>query len=171
MCIIIDTNVLAEVFKEDSKNHNDFKPIKDWIINGKGKAVLGGSKYLEEIKKNYLNFFLQLKIAGKAIFISNDLVDTEQSIVDNMIQHVNFDDQHLVGLLRVSKCKLICSSDKRAYPYFTNSIFFTPAFNRPKIYSAIKNANLLCDTNIAEICKPCSQTTKKQKVLIEKLPI
>src|ERR1700761_3815646 len=105
MCIVIDTNTLHHVFKESSINHAQFKPIRDWIIDGKGKVVFGGSKYLGEIEGKYLNFFMQLKTAGKAIFVPNELVNNETQIVSNLITHPDFDDQHLVGLLRVSKCK------------------------------------------------------------------
>lgn len=80
-----------------------------------------------------------------------------------MIVHPDFDDPHLVGLLRVSGCKLICSLDSRAFPYFRHSLFFNPASNRPRIYSTLSNSSLLCDRQIADVCKPCAPTTKKQK--------
>lgn len=169
MCIVIDTNVIASVFKSSSANHAQFKPVKDWIIEGKGQIVFGGTKYIQEIKGNYLALFNQLKIAKKAVYVKNDLVDTEQSIVDKMLAHKDFDDQHLVGLLRVTKCKLICSLDSKAYPFFRHNLFFTPAASRPKIYSSVTNTNLLCDNNIAAICKPCSATTNSQKSIIGKV--
>jgi predicted nucleic acid-binding protein len=166
MCIIIDTNVLASVFKTSSADHASFKPVRDWVIDGKGKIVFGGTQYIEEIKQNYLSFFLQLKKAGKAVLISKELVDAEQLVVEGMIVHPDFDDPHLVGLLRISKCKLICSLDSRAYPFFRHSQFFAPAANRPKIYSSPSNVDLLCDRNIAELCRPCSITTNQQRALI-----
>lgn len=167
MCIVIDTNVLPSVFKVDSTNHAQFKPVKDWIIKGKGKVVFGGSKYLAEIKEKYLVLFSELKKAGKAIYIPNDIVDKQEEIVNAMIVHPDFDDPHLVALLRVSKCKLICSLDKRAFPYFRHSQFFRLAADRPRIYSSITNASLLCDRHIADICKPCIQLTKQQRVAFE----
>lgn len=166
MCIIIDTNVLTNVFKESSVDHAQFKPVRDWIINGKGKVVFGGTKYIEEINGKYLALFSLLRKAGKAVFINNALVDAEHSRVEAMITHPDFDDPHLVGLLRVSGCKLICSLDSRAFPYFRHSLFFTPAANKPKIYSTLVNATLLSDKYIGDVCKPCSTTTKKQKALI-----
>lgn len=166
MCIIIDTNVLPSVFKQDSAKHSQFKPVRDWIIDGKGKVIFGGTKYLAEIKESYLSVFLQLKKAGKAIFVKNALVDAEQKKVANMIVHIDFDDPHLVALLRVSGCKLICSLDARAFPFFQSPIFFTPVANRPKIYKSLRNANLLCDKHIADVCKPCMQTTNLQKKIM-----
>lgn len=163
MCIIIDTNTLCSVFVENSINHNQFKPVKDWIIEGKGKIVFGGTKYTSEIKGKYLSFFLELKKVGKAIHIDTAKVDAEQQIVDKLITHPNFDDSHLVGLLRVSKCKLICSLDSKAFPFFRHTLFFTPAINKPRIYSSLSNKSLLCDNFIADICKPCIKTTTQQK--------
>jgi len=166
MCIVIDTNVLANVFKESSANHAQFKPVRDWIIDGKGKIVFGGTKYMNEIQDKYRKIFLELKKAGKAVHVKTASVDSEQQTVTRLITHPDFDDPHLVGLLRVSGCKLICSLDSRAFPFFRHSVFFSSAANRPKIYSTLSNARLLCDRNIADLCKPCNQTTKQQKVIM-----
>ncbi len=169
MCIVIDTNTLASVFKRDSANHQEFKPVLDWIITGKGKIVFGGSKYISELKGNYLSLFTQFKKAGKAINISSDIIDAEEANVTNQISHPDFDDQHLVSLLKVSGCKLICSLDSRAYPYFRHQLFFNPAANRPRIYCSSGNASLLCDRHIADVCKPCTPTTNEQKNIIGRL--
>lgn len=52
MCIIIDTNVLANVFDNKSANHSDFKPVKDWIIDGKVKLFLEEQNILKKLKVN-----------------------------------------------------------------------------------------------------------------------
>lgn len=169
MCIIIDTNALPSVFKQSSVNHLQFKPVRDWILDGKGKVVFGGTKYIDEIKGTYLGIMLQLRKAGKAVIIPSELVDREQYIVEGMIVHVDFDDPHLVGLLRVSGCKLICSLDVKAYPFFRHITFFGLAANRPRIYSSRKNICLLQDRFITDVCKPCAQTTKQQKEIIGKI--
>ena len=168
MCIIIDINVLADVFEKKSQNHSQFKPVYDWIINGKGKIVFGGTQYLSELKPKYVAFFALLNKSGKAVSVNSKSVDSEQKIVEQIIIHPDFDDPHLVGLLRASGCKLICSLDKRAYPYFRHSLFFKPATNKPRIYSSLTNTRLLCDRHIADICKPCNPTTNQQRAVIEK---
>lgn len=169
MCIVIDTNVLNEVFDPKNINHLDFKPVSDWIIEGKGKVIYGGSKYLDEIGYKYLKFFKLLNDANKACLIKNDIIDSKTNEVSKIIQHVNFDDQHLVSLLIVSGCKLIASNDKRAYPFFRHINFFSPAIKKPKIYSGKRNMSLLCDKNIADCCKPTGKTTNAQLKQI-KLP-
>ena len=74
MCIIIDTNALASVFDVDSSNHENFKPVYDWIFNNKGKVVYGGTKYKEELKNSYryLKLFGQLSRIRKTIEIDDD---------------------------------------------------------------------------------------------------
>jgi predicted nucleic acid-binding protein len=152
MCIIIDTNTLANVFDPTSINHQDFRPVNEWVINGGGKVVYGGSKYKGELKK-YLGLYVELKRKNRAIYIDDALVDQEEILVSRQLQNADFDDQHLVALLRISKCKLICSLDERAYPYFRHRLFFNPAANRPRIYNQYRNRDLLIRRNIAAICQ------------------
>ena len=163
MCIVIDTNTLASVFDSKSADHAEFKDVFDWIVDGKGKIVYGGTTYIRELSKTkYLKLFTLYNKAGKAILVK-DNVDEETSSVSKMIQHPDFDDQHIVALLKVSGCKLICSGDKRAYPFFQHELFFSPASKRPKIYSGHRNKDLLTDSNIADICRPSKGTTNDQK--------
>lgn len=168
MCIVIDTNCLNRVFDTENPEHDEYKPIYDWIYSGKGKILYGGSKYLKELNK-YLKLFKEFKTIGKAIYVDCNLVDKETRKVSSLVQHNDFDDQHLVGLLKVSKCKLICSMDSRAYQFFQSSTFFSPASSRPKIYKSSRQANLLCDSNISDICKPCRAIKNKEKKLLPKI--
>lgn len=170
MCIIIDTNSLAHVFNPESNEHLEFLPVHDWIINGKGKVICGGTKYFDELKKlpRILTIYAELKKKGKAIYVENDEVDKKAILAATVIQHIDFDDQHLIGLLQESKCKLICSLDQRAYPYFTHKNFFKSG-NKPKIYRGKRNKALLNDKNIANICKPCTVLNRTQKLILTKL--
>lgn len=167
MCIIVDTNTLSLVFDE-SKRTDDFLPVFDWVVNGKGKVVYGGTKYITEIGK-YLNLFVELQKVNKAVNVDASKVDAATKKASDMIQHKDFDDQHIVGLLIVSGCKVICSHDKRAYPYFRHKDFFMPASKKPKIYSGKRNKDLLADRNIADVCKPCSVATNQQRQILSKI--
>jgi len=166
MCIIIDTNVISTVIDKTTQNHANFKELHEWIFRGKGKIIYGGTKYLKEVSK-YAVLFTELRKIGKAVYISNGLVDNQEAVVSEQINHPNFDDQHLIALLKVSKCKLICSLDARAYPYFRHALFFQPASNKPRIYSSSRNKSLLCDKNLCELCKPSYATNNKQKEIID----
>ena len=166
MCIVIDTNSLASVFEKSSANHQDFAPVLDWVKTGKGKVVYGGTRFCLELGK-YLKLFKLLNSAGKAVFVDSKLVDQEEMRISGLISHADFDDQHLVALLLVSKCKIICSQDKRAFPYFRHPMLFGSKAARPRIYKSNRNSNLLSDLMIAEICKPCSPTTKAQLLALQ----
>lgn len=163
MCIVIDANVFSCVFDKGNMDHDKFAPVFDWIYSGKGMIVYGGTKYLKEIPEKYRSVLLQFNKARKAKYIPSKEVDIEADRASKVIKHRDFDDQHLVGLLKVSGCKLICSLDARAYPYLQHPRFFGSARNRPKIYSSKRNVSLLNDGNIADVCKPCEVMSRRQR--------
>ncbi|MBC7552878.1 MAG: hypothetical protein H7257_02755 [Taibaiella sp.] len=167
MCIIVDTNTLPSVFDKNSDNHAAFKDVLNWVYYGKGKLVYGGTKYKNELKK-YLAIILEYRKAGKAVYVNDADVDAEAQRLASLLQHPDFDDAHLVALLRVSGCRLICSLDSRAYPYFTHNMFFEGSSKKPKIYTGSRNKELLADKYIVSICLPCEKTTKNQR---RKLPL
>jgi predicted nucleic acid-binding protein len=154
MCIVIDTNTLARVFDSTNKEHNNFQPVYEWIINGNGKIVYGGETYIGELLKanRYYKLILQLNKAKKAINISENLVNEHEKIVKELKKHRDFDDPHIVALIRASKCKLICTDEKRAIPFFKNIELYEKSTDRPKIYTSLKNKGLLIDRNISKVC-------------------
>jgi predicted nucleic acid-binding protein len=157
MCIVIDINTFASVFDSTSGKHADFKPVLDWIMLGKGKIVYGGSKYREELgkAKKYLNFLGELAKVRKIVVVDDVKVDDTQAELEKRVNHQKFNDPHLVAIIIVSGCKLICSNDKEAYPFFKNKDLYRNQGSRPpKIYAKANNSNLLSDENIAAICKP-----------------
>ncbi|MCE6992929.1 PIN domain-containing protein [Dyadobacter sp. CY323] len=163
MCIIIDTNSLGNVFNTFSQNHEEFEPIFKWILEGKGKVVFGGTKYMSEIGPNYRKLFTELRNAKKAVRVENEKVDQLEAKIRNAVRDADFDDQHIIALLISSGCKLICSEDRRAYPYFRNLLFFKFAKKRPKIYRGRSNSPLLTDSNISSICRPCDPLSNREK--------
>jgi predicted nucleic acid-binding protein len=167
MCIIIDTNVLGAVFNKHNAQHSDFEPVLDWIFNGQGKIVYGGTKYFSEITK-YLKLFQLLKSINKAVYINNILVDEQTENVSDTIVHRDFDDQHLVGLLMASGCRLICTNDTTAIPFIQNRAFFKSA-KEPKIYHTKRNVNLLNPKYIALCCGQCRPSTNEQRDIMNGL--
>ena len=77
MCLVIDMNTIPAVFNPGHDNHDKYKPVLDWIINGKGKMVCGGTKYWDELRLigKYIKFFNQLNKAGKVVKIDDAAVD------------------------------------------------------------------------------------------------
>lgn len=168
MCVIIDTNTFASVFNPEAQDHKEFQPVYDWIINKKGKIVFGGSKYKEELSKGYryLKLFGHFSRARKTVEIDQAEVDKYQEILINKIQHRDFDDPHLVAIAYISKCRVICTNEKRAIPYLTLKNFYPNNSPRPKIYTQYSNKTLLCDRYYADICKPCIKLNKVEALRI-----
>lgn len=160
MCIVVDANAASKVFKKNNAEHAEFKPVLDWIMTGKGKLVTGGETYLEELV-GYLSFFSELNRINKQVSICNKLVDTKKDELIIQINDKKCDDPHIIALLAVSGCKVLCSGDKRSFEYIKTKSFY-PDQEIPKIYTSSKNKNLLNDYNLVDICKPCKKLTKKE---------
>lgn len=162
MCIVIDTNTFACVFEVNSKRHGEYRPVLEWIVHGNGKVVYGGTKYKQELRnaKKYLRFFLELSKVSKVVELDCQQVDEKQQEIMTLVNHHDFNDQHLIAIIILSGCKLICSDDSSAYRFIKRKDLYPKHIQRPKIYSGLSNMNLLCDVNIADCCKPTSRLPK-----------
>lgn len=171
MCIIIDTNCLASVFERNSKTHNQFAPVLDWIVCGKGKLIYGGTKYLNELRNTckYLKIINLLRNSGKAVLVESKLVDAEQMRIEALITDDDFDDPHLPAIVIVSKCKIICSTDTRSIKFVTQSILYPKGIDIPKYYTSIRNKDLLCDKYIHDCYKPLNKCNKNAQKSINNL--
>lgn len=169
MCVVIDMNVIKAVFNAEDKKHEYFKPVKDWILVGKGKMVVGGNTYYQELSElhNFRRFYLALRKAGKVVIGGDEkVIDELEEKLKGETSHRDFDDPHIVALLIVSGCKVICSNDARAYPFFQKKDWYPKNQSVPKIYcerSHAKSDEILCDTNIANVCLPCTRLNKGQQ--------
>ena len=155
MCVVLDTNAFGAFFDPSNKEHEDYKPVLQWVSFGKGKLVYGGRTYKDEMKKavKYIRFFASLNRSGKTILLDDDSVNHWQERVREIEPSDKFDDPHLIAIILESKCKLICTNDKRAMPYIKENKFYINEAKRPRIYSSKRNADLLQDKYIAKICK------------------
>lgn len=170
MCIIIDTNSFASVFDPNSSNHEEFKPVFEWILKGKGKMIYGGTKYNTELSKarKYLKIFsLFNSKAKKVIVINKETVDKEEQRISELIPDKDFDDPHLAAIVSVSRCQLICSNDTRSIKYVTNSSIYPNGVVVPKYYTGKRNVDLLSDLYIDERYKPLIKCNKEQRNSIE----
>ena len=164
MCFVLDANVFGALFDSNNLNHSDFRPALDWVVYGKGKMVYGGSKYKTEMRaaRKYIRFFAALEKAGKIVHLCDVDVDrVEKEIADAELDK-NFNDPHLVAIVIVSGCKIICTNDKSAIPYLKKSEFYKGKTRKPKIYQSKKNIRLLTDKYISSICVPCNKLNKIQ---------
>lgn len=169
MCIIIDTNIFADVFAKESANHSDFEPVFNWISEGYGKIVYGGTKYRKELyqTKKYVTIFRLFSDARRVVHIPDDLVDEKENELRLKIPEKDlndkFNDPHIVAIVIVSKCKIVCTFDKGLSDFLKMSQFYPKSVDIPKIYRNISNKDILNQDNIADCCRPCEKL-KKVKV-------
>lgn len=157
MCIIIDTNTFASVFLHNSSDHADFKLVYEWIKNGKGKMVYGGSTYKKELSKTkYIHIFTEFSKQRKTIKIDDREVDTREEIVKSLETDADFDDAHIVAIVGVSNCRLICTKDSRAHVFIKKRKLYPKKVSIPRIYSNPKHKHLLCDSNIVNLKCVCN---------------
>ena len=155
MCVVLDTNAFGPFFDKSNKDHDEYKPVIQWIAFGKGKLVYGGTAYKKEMAKatKFLSLFANFNRSGKTILLDDKNVDNWQKKVREIEPSDKFDDPHLIAIILESKCKLICTNDKRAMPYIKDNKFYINEAKRPSIYSSKRNADLLSDKYIAQIFK------------------
>ena len=171
MCVIVDTNCFANVFSKTSERHKEFEPVLDWILNGKGKLIYGGTKYITELSKapKYLRFINILKAKkNKVIVVDKEEVDEEQQRISALITDDDFDDPHLPAIVNVSRCRIICSSDTRSVKFVTDPKLYHNGVHPPVYYTGSRNEDLLCDQYIDDRYKPLNKLNKIEREAIEK---
>jgi hypothetical protein len=143
------------MFKASDPEHAIFTPVREWISKGQGKFIMGGKKYASELLKvkSIIPLLAELERRGKIIRKSDVDVDAEEAIVKQIEPAKNFDDPHLVALVRLSGCKLICIRDPRSHQFLRAARLYNSPGERPKLYTRAKNIGLLCPSNVASCCK------------------
>ncbi len=163
MCILIDINVLASVFVASAKDHDEFEPVYDWILHKNGKIVYGGTTYNKELRKTkkFVPIFRRLKDKRKVVELSNsEKVDEIEKKVISIVNDKKFNDPHIIAIIAVSKCKIVCTRDGESEEFIKNKKLYPQGLKPPKIYKQKSNKNLLNDNNIVEICKPSVKLNK-----------
>lgn len=168
MCIVVDINCLPAVLNKKDVAHPEFKPVLDWIQGGGGKLVYGGSTYIEELGrlKRCLAAVITLANKARTVHVPDQEVDDKQNEIDKLCVNRQFNDSHLVAIIVVSRCRLLCSQDKNSFPFIKSNKFYVgnrPPVKKPKIYTKRINEGLFVDANIADICKPCKKVNKSSK--------
>ena len=171
MPIIIDTNCFANVFSPKSNKHNEFKPVLEWILIGKGIMVYGGSKYKDELKKTpkYLSIIRLLKDVGKVLEGCSETIDRLQEQIESQNDDDDFDDPHLPAIVLATRCRLICSEDTRSIEHVTNRKYYPTRFSSPSYYTSSTNKSLLTDKYVDKSLKPLCKMNKIESERIKKL--
>lgn len=145
MAIVIDANCLSSVFNDKNAEHAKFKPVKDFVCSGVGKVIYGGNTYKKELQRagRHLKFVMELRKAGRAILVRDDVVDTLEGEISEKTQGKKCDDPHIVALLSASNCGLLCSNDQRSFPFIHDKSLYKRGNCDVKIYTSPRNKNIL----------------------------
>jgi hypothetical protein len=155
MCLVVDTCCLGVVFNPANTEHHQFQPVLDWITKKNGKIIYGGTQYKKELRtaKSYWSLLLELGKQGRVVELDDGEVDSIASQVRRKETATSFDDPHIVAIVIVSKCRVVCTNDKKAHPFLKKKKLYPKTFVRPRIYSARGHMALLSDANIVDICR------------------
>lgn len=155
MSIVIDVNTLTKVFNENDNDHNEFLPVKNWIESKKGKIVIGGSSYKEELGKmgRYLSLIRIYSKKKMVIYIDDEAVDEREGFLEEKLGGTDCDDPHIIALLGVSRCQLLSSVDERSFRFIKDSSNYPKDSPKVKIYTGSRNVDLLCEKNISRLSK------------------
>ncbi len=158
MCVVIDLNRISTVFNPQNSESGNFKKLKNWIVQGPGFIIFGGTRYLDELEAGPINLINNLKDYRResVVRLKRNLVDKEQTRISNEytecfnLENPKKDgDPHIVAICLVSKCRILCTEDRKCM----NAIESIYTKNRPKFYSSDQNADLIRSENIVRIPK------------------
>jgi predicted nucleic acid-binding protein len=169
MCIVIDTNTVAAVFNPGHEAHQDFKPVLNWVLHGKGKLVYGGAKYKQEVfvrMSRFRRVLVELNKKGKCVVLDHAQVDAVERRVQAAEPSTDLDDAHLIAIFDVSGCQLLCSHDARADRFVKDPLRYD-RHRPPRIYRSADHRHLLCEDNIATCCRPSEPLAKPAREAIQ----
>jgi len=151
MCLVIDACCIPKVFNRENRHHQNFAPVLEWVSNGNGCMIYGGTKYFVELQQlpKYLGIIGELQRKGRAIELPRTRVDAIAATLKVEVTDADFNDEHLVAIVIVSRCRVVCTEDKLAIPYLKRREFYCcHGMKTPKIYRSSRNQNLCCAGNV-----------------------
>jgi hypothetical protein len=154
MCLIIDTCTFASVFDEHCREYSRFAPIVEWLTTGNGKIIFGGSKYKHEIRgSKFLRILTEFERKGKLVRVSDAKVDRLARELKRRVPERAFNDEHLVALVSITRCCVVCTDDKAAVPYLKRRDLYPRGVKPPKIYRHKAHASLCRSEHIVSACR------------------
>ena len=156
MCVIVDTCCIHKVFNTKAQDHFRFAPLFAWIESKHGRLIYGGTKYTKELRcmSQFLRIFQDYERQGKLIRLNDAAVDAFALKAKAKVKSKVFNDEHLVGIVSVSRCRVICTDDKAAIPFLTRrDLYEIVPMKPPKIYSKNSHAHLCSGKSIVSVCR------------------
>lgn len=144
MCVIIDADVVSEIFRvlpltKEDKRPEAGKEFFDWLDLNSDRLVIGGSKLKKELNIESLQIWLQeVDRRGKRSKRKYDDREIDQRAKELRAQNAcKSNDEHIIALAQISNARLLYSKDKCLHEDFgTKELIDRP---RGKVYSTLKN--------------------------------
>ena len=111
MCVIIDASICTDFCTRPKST--GFTRVHSWLDSGKGRIVIGGTKYRKELSGigDAMRLLAGYAQAGIAIQYSDAPIDAEAAQIERESVH-NSDDEHVLALARVSGARILCTDDR-----------------------------------------------------------
>ena len=138
MCAILDNNVRHEVFGDSQTEAG--KLFLDWLDKKDGMLVVGG-KLLQELRgySNFVQWLQQALLSNRARRISDQEVNNEtEKLREQRICQSN--DEHVLGLARVSGARLLFTNDQALTNDFKNRNIIPGV--RGRVYTKLKTKDI-----------------------------
>ena len=118
MCMILDANMWADF----SNQEEDMEPIHKWLEKQNGKLVYSNYAPIQKELNRLNNNLEELYRAGRALFIPGEKVDKKVEAIENSKYQLKSNDIHILGLVKASNAKVLCSKDKKLHKDFKSII-------------------------------------------------
>ena len=165
MCLVVDANSFSHVFNLKDSRHAAFEPVFKWVFYGNcGGLIYGGEKYKREVdftSQTYRPLLVELDRKGRMFEMCGKCVDQVAKRLKAAIpDEPDFDDEHIVALVIVSKCHIVCTEERRGLRFWKLSELYPRGTKPPLIYMSRRNADILTNNNhIADVCRSRKRMT------------
>ena len=131
MCVIIDSNVIGQVFGKADKPAG--QALLKWILSGKSKFIFGG-KLTQEIQKND-NCRRWMRTASQR-GLAREILDQDVTGKYKGLTKHGSDDKHILALAIASRTRLLFTNDTALADDFRDPAVMGSGFHG-KVYTTL----------------------------------
>jgi predicted nucleic acid-binding protein len=115
--------------------------------------IYGGTKYLKELSevRGLAKLLTELEKQRRVEILPTTCVDSVAEEVTERVNDKRLNDEHLIAIVIVSRCRIICTDDKKAVPFIKRSDLYKKyGAKRPSIYRYATHKDMCGDKNVVE---------------------
>lgn len=171
MCVVVDADTFAYFTNPISSRHKEFQPVVKWVRSSNSKFVYGGKTYGDQLDKykGFRDFLTRMWQEGKTHKLNHKEVDDIENALARTITGPDYNDHHIVAIVLISRCKLVCSMDS-GLRNLINACYSSSGRStikrqlrirnsrKPGIYSGRGSASTLHRRTFSDNCGPCCHT-------------